>query len=293
MRTLLAIFLLTIAALAGFALGRYSGSGITVTALNKDIPLFAPPPKTMPYEPATAETTTASAQGFILETPVDGTVIDRDIEVAGRAAAKAGTITVSIIDGSGVSVAQTDAALGPADPTSGFARFSKTISLLTPQVGKGSIEVSLRGADGKIVTAVTRSLNFVEPHTVTAKVYFGNSVLDPGNACSQAFPAERQVNIQPSVYRSVLDALLAGPTDEEKKAGFFSVIPVGTRLKSVAADAEGIVTADFSSELERGTAGSCRVTAIRAQIESSLKQFPEVRGVVISVDGRTGDVLQP
>ena len=42
-----------------------------------------------------------------------------------------------------------------------------------------------------------------------------------------------------------------------------------------------------------GVAGSCRVLAIRAQIESTLKQFPSIKKVVISVNGRTGEVLQP
>jgi len=35
------------------------------------------------------------------------------------------------------------------------------------------------------------------------------------------------------------------------------------------------------------------VTAIRAQITETLKQFPTVENVVISIDGRTEDILQP
>ena len=72
-----------------------------------------------------------------------------------------------------------------------------------------------------------------------------------------------------------------------------TTIPSGARLKSVAADAEGIVRADFATTLDRGVGGSCRVAAIREQITRTLKQFPEVRDVVISVNGRTEDILQP
>jgi len=35
------------------------------------------------------------------------------------------------------------------------------------------------------------------------------------------------------------------------------------------------------------------VGSIRSQIESTLKQFPSVKQVIISVDGRTDDILQP
>jgi len=35
------------------------------------------------------------------------------------------------------------------------------------------------------------------------------------------------------------------------------------------------------------------VAAIRAQIRETLKQFPTVDEVIISIDGRTEDILQP
>jgi hypothetical protein len=35
------------------------------------------------------------------------------------------------------------------------------------------------------------------------------------------------------------------------------------------------------------------VAAISAQIRETLKQFSTVKGVIISIDGRTEDILQP
>ena len=55
----------------------------------------------------------------------------------------------------------------------------------------------------------------------------------------------------------------------------------------------GVAKVDFSEQLEFQVGGSCRVAAIRAQITDTLKQFPTVDSVVISIDGRTEDVLQP
>jgi spore germination protein GerM len=45
--------------------------------------------------------------------------------------------------------------------------------------------------------------------------------------------------------------------------------------------------------LEFQVGGSCRVAAIRAQITDTLKQFPPVDEVIISIDDRTEDILQP
>jgi len=45
--------------------------------------------------------------------------------------------------------------------------------------------------------------------------------------------------------------------------------------------------------LEEAVGGSCRVTAIRSQIEQTLKQFSTVQSVIISIDNRTEDILQP
>ncbi|PIP22172.1 MAG: hypothetical protein COX38_02115, partial [Candidatus Nealsonbacteria bacterium CG23_combo_of_CG06-09_8_20_14_all_39_25] len=46
-------------------------------------------------------------------------------------------------------------------------------------------------------------------------------------------------------------------------------------------------------QLEFQVGGSCKVSAIRAQITQTLKQFPTVDEVVISINGRTEDILQP
>ncbi|MFP3868831.1 MAG: GerMN domain-containing protein [Desulfobacteraceae bacterium] len=51
--------------------------------------------------------------------------------------------------------------------------------------------------------------------------------------------------------------------------------------------------ADFDQTLEYRVAGSCRVQAIRAQIEHTLRQFPTVTEVVISINGKTEEILEP
>jgi spore germination protein GerM len=90
--------------------------------------------------------------------------------------------------------------------------------------------------------------------------------------------------------RTALEELLKGPTVEEKKAGYTTGIDSAARIQTIIADA-GDVAVDFNPSMNPG-GGSCRVTAIRAQIEETLKQFPDVRHVTVTANGRT-DVLEP
>jgi spore germination protein GerM len=88
-----------------------------------------------------------------------------------------------------------------------------------------------------------------------------------------------------------LEYLLQGPAENEKKEFFTSINP-GVKVNSLEIE-DGIAKVDFSKEIEEDAGGSCRVLSIRAQITETLKQFPTVKNVVISVDGRVDDALQP
>ncbi len=125
------------------------------------------------------------------------------------------------------------------------------------------------------------------------KVFFGSEQLNPGAAdCSLVFPVEREVAKTAAVARAALSELLKGPTTEEIDSKYYTSINPGVGIDSLVI-ASGTAKVDFSNELDDGIGGSCRVTAIRAQITQTLEQFSTVKDVVISVDGRTEDALQP
>jgi spore germination protein GerM len=56
---------------------------------------------------------------------------------------------------------------------------------------------------------------------------------------------------------------------------------------------DGELTVDFDNQLQAGVGGSCRVSAIRAQITKTLMDLPGVDSVLISIDGNIGEALQP
>ncbi|MEK7552006.1 MAG: GerMN domain-containing protein [Patescibacteria group bacterium] len=89
--------------------------------------------------------------------------------------------------------------------------------------------------------------------------------------------------------KNTLVELLKGPAEPEK---YFSVIPKGVKIQSFKIENK-TAEVDFSEELERGIAGSMQVLVIREQIEKTLKQFDSISEVIIGINGRTEDILQP
>ncbi len=128
--------------------------------------------------------------------------------------------------------------------------------------------------------------------TSKVKAYFVNNALDPNISCTKVFPVVRLVPKTEAVAKAALLELLKGPTNPEKQSGYETALNAGVTIDGITI-VNGVATVDFDSALDANVAGSCRVGLIRAQIEQTLKQFPSVSSVVISVNGRTEDILQP
>lgn len=127
--------------------------------------------------------------------------------------------------------------------------------------------------------------------TTIVKAFFAKKEVT-GSTCSVVFPVDRVVPKTDAVARAALEELFKGPTAAEKAQGYYSNINPGVKVQSLTIDANGTAKADLSSELET-TGGSCKVTEIRSEINFTLKQFSTVKEVVISINGRTADILQP
>lgn len=135
----------------------------------------------------------------------------------------------------------------------------------------------------------------------TIKVYFSNNLKDPNSTdCEKTYPVERAVNRLSENKKSALaeyayqaiSELLSGPAQTEKDSGYFTSINEGTKLQRIIIE-QGIATVDFNEKLDENIAGSCKVLAIRSQITETLKQFPEINEVKISINDSSEDILQP
>ena len=86
-----------------------------------------------------------------------------------------------------------------------------------------------------------------------------------------------------AVARAALEALLAGPSDEERDAGMTTEIPDGTELLDLAV-ADGTATVDLSGAFDDG-GGSASMQARVAQVVATLTQFPSIERVAFRLDG--------
>jgi spore germination protein GerM len=180
--------------------------------------------------------------------------------------------------------------------TNDFVPFKAVIELSSlPETSRGTLVLQRDNPSGlpENDEKITVPIRFPGPETITTvKIFFNNSNLDPEFSCNKVFPVERVVSKTPALARAALESLLRGPSFKEQEQGFFTSINSGVKIQKLVIENE-IAKVDFDEQMEFQMGGSCRVSAIRSQITETLKQFPTVKSVVISVNGRTEDILQP
>lgn len=148
--------------------------------------------------------------------------------------------------------------------------------------------------DGVVVDAITDEIfsefenKFINDtlESVNVFIYFGKINEE------ELFSVRREIPYTESIEKDTLKELLDGPTAEEINMGYFTSINSNVVIEDFEIN-DQIAMIDFNSELEREVAGSARVMAIYAQIEKTLKQFETISEVIISINGRTEDILQP
>lgn len=180
-----------------------------------------------------------------------------------------------------------------------FGSFSFSLFYPAPKGIAGTLEVFTNSAkDGEEIDMVRVPVVFKpglsKAEDVTdVQIFFTNNVKDPKTEnCEKTYPVTRSIKKTPTPVRSVLDLLLLGPKDEEKINGYGTTINDGVAIKGINLD-KGVVTVDFNKRFMQEVGGSCRVLAMRSQIENTLKQFTSIKEVIISVEGKTEEVLEP
>jgi len=185
--------------------------------------------------------------------------------------------------------------------TENFVAFNATFPFAVPSTPKGKLVLEKdnpsglpENSDELIVPVYFKEAPETSEGLMATKIFLSDSrfVGEPYFDCSHTMAVERQVPKTSGVARAALEALLRGATQEEINQGFISNINSGVRIYSLTIE-NGVAKVDFDEQLEFQVGGSCRVAAIRAQITDTLKQFPTVNSVMISINGRTEDILQP
>jgi hypothetical protein len=175
-----------------------------------------------------------------------------------------------------------------------FNNFEGELSFVSPKDQNGTLVFKNENPSGLPEKDKTFILPIkiakVSTETTVLKVYFGDQTT--GVDCNSVKPLERVVLKTEAIARVALEELLKGPNQAEKNAGYFTSINAGVKIQSLTIS-NGVAKVDFDEQLEYQIGGSCKVSAIRAQITQTLKQFSTVESVIISINGRTEDILQP
>jgi len=140
----------------------------------------------------------------------------------------------------------------------------------------------------------TLPIKLTESKTIGVDIFFGNQALSSSgeqDECKRVYHVRRYIDKTPAVAEATISELLKGPSDAEKGQGYFSSVPEGSKLNSISI-VNGEARVDFNKATESG-GGSCSMASRVAQITQTLMQFPAVKSVRLSVDGRVGDIFQP
>ena len=102
--------------------------------------------------------------------------------------------------------------------------------------------------------------------------------------------AVRKLAVSDSPLVDCVNALLAGPSAEEKNRGITSFIPPNTRLLS-ARVVNNTVHLNFNEEFRYNTFGREGCDAQLKQIVWTATEFPNVNDVQIEIEGKIVDFL--
>ncbi len=206
-----------------------------------------------------------------------------------------GSFPIVITDANDLIIGQGIATSSEEWMTENFIPFSATIWFDRPETASGKIILKkdnpsgLKEYDNQLVLPIQFDQN-----NMAVKVYFTNATTgsEEDFDCRYVQALEKQVPYSAGVARAALEQLLKGPSAEDKANGFSTSINPNVKINSLTIES-GVARVDFNQQLEYQVGGSCRIASINEQITKTLTQFNTVQSVVISIDGRTEDILQP
>lgn len=248
---------------------------------------------------ASEETSTISEKNDLIrvEKPASGEEVKNPLEISGMARGQwffEASFLIRLVNTEGKTLGTAVAMAEGEWMTEKFVPFKAVLSFDPIDATEGRLIFEKANPSGlpEHDDSFEMSVRFSQEKTMTVRAFFGHEKSNEKMDCGAVYPLERTVARKKAIERAAIEQLLAGITDEEKTRGYFTSINPGVELEALSIQ-HGVAFIYFDEKLEEAVGGSCRVTSIRAQIEETLKQFPTVDKVIISIDGRSEDILQP
>jgi len=255
--------------------------------------------------PQSVTQTPAIQEGIVINSPIENQEISSPLKITGYVNGQGwsgfeGQVgTVTLLDYKGNELA-TAVLRATTEWTQLPTQFEADIEFAPANSGPVTLLFKNENASGLPENSREFSLHATakqeqEPETMEVSVFFNNNNLDPEISCNKVFEVKRTIPKTGAIARAAIEELLKGPTQEEIKSGYYTNINSGVKLNDISIQKTNPPSAlvDFDEQLQFQVGGSCKVGAIRAQITETLKQFPSIENVIISINGRTEDILQP
>lgn len=205
------------------------------------------------------------------------------------------TFSVAVEDEDGNVLFETYAEALDEWMTTDYVPFARVIDIDSDYTGPATLVLQNANPSGLPENQKERRIpvNIGGQENMIVDVYFGREMTGTDVVeCDAVTARPRVVERTSGTARAAIEALLAGPTYFEQKAGYFTSINDGVEIQDISIR-DGTLSIDFNERLDESVGGSCRIQAIHAQIEETALQFDTVDDVAISIDGRTEDILQP
>jgi hypothetical protein len=260
--------------------------------LLKSSPVTAPinsPSPTFSVTVTPTATPTPSTPNITITSPKNGETVDSPILVTGRARIFENQFTVQVKNSSG-HIFATAHVFTDAKDSGQFGNYNVRIPLPVGSDKDLKVEALAYSAKGDGSFEGYASVPVHLKYTDSMNVYAGFNT--DSNDCTQVTLFPRQIlKTTQFPYMSLVE-LLKGTGVPEVNQGAKTAIPEGVQIQ-LFKQSGSTISVDFNQALQQGVAGSCRVQEIRSQITKTLKQFLGVDTVIISINGKTDNILQP
>lgn len=235
---------------------------------------------------------------LVVEQPVAASLITSPVVISGQARGMwffEGSFPVFLTDANNQIIAQGIATSTQDWMTKEFIPFTATLYFERPLTETGNIILKKDNPSGlpEYDDQLIWPIKF-DQQNMTLQVFFTNENTggETDFDCNDLQAVSKTVPYTLSTARAALTELLKGPSSADRAQGFSTSLNPNIKINSLTIES-GIAKVDFNEQLEYQVGGSCRVSTIREQITKTLKQFDTVQTVIISIDGRTEDILQP
>src|SRR3989339_34426 len=220
------------------------------------------------------------ANDIVVDIPHTNQEISSPFTITGKARGTwyfEGSFPIQLFDNQGNKLADSYAMSQGEWMTTEFVPFTSTLTFDIGEATSGILVIKNDNpSDNRTLDKEIRIPLLFKQETTQVLVFFNNIERDPGLVdCSVVYGVSRTIKKTQAIGRATLEQLFKGISKEEESEGFVDNIPAGVTIQKLTIE-NGVAKVDLSKELEQGVGGSCRVTAIRAQITETLKQFPTV-----------------